>query len=130
VFGPHLSSLGGALLTQQNLVAGHSLPSQVSKLLGLGELALGVRIAFLILLAGVFALSLLRSWRGAPWLDCYGWTALALLAATAWLWPWYGLWALLPASLSSSRRLRLATLIACAYLVAIRVAVHHPLSAA
>jgi hypothetical protein len=129
-FGPHLSSLGGALLTQQNLVAGHSLPSQVSKLLGLGELALGVRIAFLVLLAGVFVLSLLRSWRGAPWLDCYGWTALALLAATAWLWPWYGLWALLPASLSSSRRLRLATLIACAYLVAIRVAIHHPLSAA
>lgn len=129
-FGANLSALGGALLTQQNLVAGHSLPSEVSKLLGLGKLALGVRVAFLVLLAAVLAAMLRRCWRGAPWLDCYGWTALALLAATAWLWPWYGLWALLPASVSSSRRLRIATLVACAYLVAIRVAIHHPLSAA
>ncbi len=128
-FGPSLSPLGAALATQQGLVAGHSLPSEVSKLLGLGRLALGVRIAFLALAAGVLAAMARRCWRGASWLDCYGWTTLALLAATAWLWPWYGLWALAPATLSSSRPLRLATLVACAYLVAIRVAIHHPLSA-
>jgi hypothetical protein len=128
-FGPSLSPLGAALATQQGLIAGHSLPSEVSKLLGLGRLALGVRIAFLALAAAVLAVMARRCWRGAPWLDCYGWTTLALLAATAWLWPWYGLWALAPAALSSSRRLRLATLLACAYLVAIRVAIHHPLSA-
>jgi len=128
-FGPSPSALGGALLNQQNLVAGHSLPSQVSKLLGLGKLAGGVRAAFLIALAAVFAAALRRALRGAPWLDCYGWTTLGLLAATAWLWPWYGLWALLPATLGSSRRLRAATLIACAYLVAIRIAIAHPLSA-
>jgi hypothetical protein len=44
--------------------------------------------------------------------------------------PWYGLWALLPASLSSSRRLRVAAVLACAYLVAMRLAIQHPLSAA
>ena len=66
---------------------------------------------------------------GANWLDSYGWTTLALLAATVWLVPWYGLWALLPASLGSSRRLRIATLIACGYLVAMRIAIQHPLSA-
>ena len=54
---------------------------------------------------------------------------LALLASTAWLLPWYGLWALLPASLSSSRRLRIATVIASAYLVTIRLAIQHPLAA-
>ena len=128
-FGPSLSPLGAALATQQGLVAGHSLPSEVSKLLGLGKLALGVRIAFLAAAAGVLVVMARRCWRGAPWLDCYGWSTLALLAATAWLWPWYGLWALAPAALSSSRRLRFATLLACAYLVAIRVAIHHPLSA-
>jgi len=128
-FGPSLSPLGAALATQQGLVAGHSIPSEVSKLLGLGKLALGVRIAFLALAAGVLAVMVRRCWRGAPWLDCYGWSTLALLAATAWLWPWYGLWALAPAALSSSRRLRLATLLACVYLVAIRVAIRHPLSA-
>jgi len=128
-FGPSLSPLGAALATQQGLVAGHSLPSEVSKLLGLGKLALGVRIAFLVFAAAAFAALLRRCLRGAPWLDCYGWSTLALLAATAWLWPWYGLWALAPAALSSSRRLRLATLLATAYLVAIRVAIHHPLAA-
>lgn len=128
-FGPSLSPLGAALATQQGLVAGHSLPSEVSKLLGLGELALGVRVVFLVFAAAAFAALLWRCLRGAPWLDCYGWSTLALLAATAWLWPWYGLWALLPASLSSSWRLRAATLLATAYLVAIRVAIHHPLSA-
>jgi len=93
-------------------------------------LSLGVRIAFYALLALVFAACLRRALAGAPWLDCYGWTTLALLAATAWLWPWYGVWALLPASLSSSRTLRIAALVATAYLVTIRLAIQHPLSAA
>ena len=129
-FGPHLFGLAGALVTQQREVAGHSVPAEISQLLGLGQLAIGVRVAFLALFGAVFTLALWRAARGADWLDSYGWTTLALLAATAWLVPWYGLWALLPASLSSSRRLRVVTVIACAYLVATRLAVQHPLSAA
>jgi alpha-1,6-mannosyltransferase len=128
-FGPHPAALVGALTTQQGKVAGHSIPSEVSKLLGLGMLALGVRIAFLVALAAVLAAMMRRALRGAPWLDCYGWTTLALLCSTAWLWPWYGLWAILPASLSKSRALRAATVVATLYLVAIRVLVHNPLSA-
>ena len=90
-----------------------------------------MRVAFLALFGCVVAARALAALRAAPhWLDCYGWATLALLAATAWLVPWYGLWALLPASLSPSRRLRLATLIGCAYLVAMRLAIQHPLSAA
>ncbi|MGD0384708.1 MAG: hypothetical protein ABSB73_01090 [Solirubrobacteraceae bacterium] len=129
-FGPHLFGLAGALVTQQEKVAGHSLPAELSQLLGLGQLSPTIRIGFLALFGCVLVVMLWRTWGGAHWLDCYGWTTLALLAATVWLVPWYGLWALLPASLSSSRRLRIATLIACAYLVAIRLAVHDPLSAA
>ena len=117
-------------MTQQEKVAGHSIPAELSQLLGLGQLSPTIRIAFLALFGCVLVVMLWRTWGGAHWLDCYGWTTLALLAATVWLVPWYGLWALLPASLSSSRRLRIATLIACAYLVAIRLAVHDPLSAA
>ena len=128
VFGVHLLG-AGAWLTQQHQVAGHSLPSQVSKLLGLGELALGVRVAFLAAFAGALAASLRRTWRGAPWIDGYGWATLALLAATAWILPWYGLWALLPASLCANRRLRAVTLGACTYLVAIEVLVAKPLLA-
>ncbi len=130
VFGVHIIAIGaGAWLTQQHqCVAGHSLPSQVSKLLGLGDLALGVRVAFLAAFALALAGSLRRTWRGAPWIDGYGWATLALLGATAWILPWYGLWALLPASLSANRRLRLVTLGACAYLVAIEVLVAKPLA--
>ncbi len=128
VFGAHLLS-AGAWLTQQHQIAGHSLPSQASKLLGLGHLALGVRVAFLAAFAVALAASLRRTWRGAPWIDGYGWATLALLGATAWILPWYGLWALLPASLSADRRLRAVTLGACAYLVAIEVLVAKPLLA-
>ncbi len=128
-FGPHLLGLGGALLTQQEKVAGHSVPAEISQLIGLGQLATGVRIIFLALFAGVLAATLWRTWRGGDWLASYGWATLALLAATVWLVPWYGLWALLPASLSSSRRLRVATVIGCAYLVAMRLVIHNPLSA-
>jgi len=128
VFGVHLLG-AGAWLTQQHQVAGHSLPSQVSKLLGLGELALGVRVAFLAAFAVALAASLRRTWRGAPWIDGYGWAVLALLGATAWILPWYGLWALLPASLCANRRLRAVTLGACTYLVAIEVLVAKPLLA-
>jgi hypothetical protein len=128
-FGPHLFGVSGAL-SEQGRVSGHSLPAEVSQLLGAGQLALAVRVVFLVAFGVVLIVMLWRCWRGAHWLDCYGWTTLALLASTAWLVPWYGLWALLPASLSSSRRLRLATLIGCVYLVAIRIAIQNPLSAA
>jgi len=128
-FGPHLFTVGGAVLTQQGKIAGHSLPSQVSQLLGLGRLAPGVRAAFVALFAAVTLAALWRTWRGAAWLDGYGASTLALLAATAWLLPWYGTWALLPAALSSSRRLRVATLIACGYLILVQIAIKRPLSA-
>jgi len=128
VFGLHLLS-AGAWLTQQQQVAGHSLPSQVSKLLGLGMLALGVRVAFLAAFVLALAAALRHTWRGAPWLDGYGWAALALLGATAWILPWYGIWPLLPAAVSASRRLRVAALGACAYLVAIEILVAKPLLA-
>ena len=127
-YGPHLLDVG-AWITQQHQVAGHSIPSQVSKLLGLGPLAEGVRVAFLVLFAGVLVAMLWRCWRGAAWIDCYGYATLALLVATAWIFPWYGLWALLPASLSPNRRLRAGALVACAYLVAIKILVSAPLAA-
>jgi hypothetical protein len=129
VFGPHVLGVGSAWLTEQREVAGHSIPSQVSKLLGLGELAHGVRVAFIALFVLALLASLWRCLRGAWWLDCYGWAMLALLAASAWILPWYGLWVLLPASVSPSRRLRAAALLATAYLVGIRILVSSPLSA-
>jgi alpha-1,6-mannosyltransferase len=132
VFGTHLSGLWQALVSEQREVAEHSVPAEVSMLLGLGRVAgsgsathyllpEGVRIGFIVAFAAAAVATLWRAWRGAPWLDCYCWATLALLACSAWLLPWYGMWALLPAALSSSRRLQAATLVACAYCLAIKI---------
>ena len=132
VFGTHLSGLWQALVSEQREVAEHSIPAEVSRLLGLGRvvgsgsathflLPEGVRLVFICLFAAAALAALWRAWRGAWWLDCYGWAMLALLAASAWLLPWYGMWALLPASLSSSRRLQAAALVASAYCAAIKI---------
>jgi hypothetical protein len=127
VFGTRVLAAAGALATEQRQVAVHSIPSEISRLLGLGRLAPGVRITFLVAFAVALLAALRSTLRGSWWLDCYAWATLALLACSGWLLPWYGLWALLPASLSSSRRLRIATLIGCAYLVATRLAIASPI---
>jgi hypothetical protein len=46
-----------------------------------------------------------------------GWANVALLFALSWVLPWYVLWALPLAALSTSRRLRAAVLVAGAYLI-------------
>ena len=69
-----------------------------------------------------------HAWRRPErWLEAYGWATIALLCCTAWLLPWYGLWALLPAALSGDRRLRVATLVLAGYLVATRLPLANPL---
>ena len=132
VFGTHLSGLWQALVTEQREVAKHSVPAEVSMLLGVGRVAgsgsathyllpESIRLVFIALFAAAMLAALWRAWRGAWWLDCYAWATLALLACSAWLLPWYGMWALLPASLSASRRVQGATLVASAYCMAIKI---------
>jgi alpha-1,6-mannosyltransferase len=128
VFGSHLTGMVHALTAEQNQVAKHGVPAEISTLLGLGRrrangvrLAEGIRIAFVVAFIVALALALWRTWRGSWWLDCYAWATLALLACSAWLLPWYGMWALLPASVSGSRRLQGVTLAASGYLVAIKI---------
>ena len=56
-----------------------------------------------------------------------GWATLALLLSTAWLLPWYAIWALPLAALADSRRLRVATLVFCAYAILIHLPLADPL---
>jgi alpha-1,6-mannosyltransferase len=128
IFGTHLSGIEHALVGEQSQLARHGVPEEISGLLGLGRpnahgvrLPEGVRVTFIVLFAMALVATLWRAWRGAWWLDCYAWATLALLACSAWLLPWYGMWALLPASVSGSRRLQAVTLAASAYLVAIKI---------
>ncbi len=83
-----------------------------------------------VFLAGfvvVLALTLWRTARGAEWRAMAGWATLALLLSTAWLLPWYAIWALPLAALADSRRLRVATLLFCAYAILIHLPLADPL---
>ena len=96
-----------------------SIPTTFARLTGLNETA--VRDTALALFAAAFAYLLFRTWRGADWLRCAAWASIALLLATAWLLPWYLIWALPLVALSRDRPLRLLTLALTAYQLAARM---------
>jgi len=86
-----------------------------------------VRVLFAAILACALLASLRAVWvRRERWLDALGWATIALLVCTAWLLPWYGVWAVVPAALSNDRRLRWSALGLAFYLVATRLAVADP----
>jgi alpha-1,6-mannosyltransferase len=126
-FGSHAADFLDALRGQQQLVATHSVPAEISSWLGLGAPDPALRTAFVAAFAVAAAYSLWRTWRGADWLTAGGWATFALLISTAWLLPWYGVWLLLPAALSTDRRLRIAALALTVYLVATRLPLAGPL---
>jgi hypothetical protein len=90
-----------------------SIPITVARLTGLDPTA--VRVAALALYVVTFLYLLARTWRGADWLRMAAWASLALLLATAWLLPWYLIWALPLVALSRDRPLQLLTLALTAY---------------
>jgi alpha-1,6-mannosyltransferase len=83
------------------------------------------RAAFAAAFLGLLALLCYRTWRApagsAYWLTATGWATLGLLIASAWLVPWYAIWLLPLAALSTSRALLIATLALCAYMLVIAV---------
>jgi hypothetical protein len=48
-----------------------------------------------------------------------GWATLALLVASAWLVPWYAIWLMPLAALGADRRLLVASIAFCAYMMVI-----------
>jgi hypothetical protein len=120
-FGAHALGFLGAVGEQQQLVAVHSVPAETARLVGLDGTPTWWRNVFAGLFAVVLALALWRTARGADWRVAAGWATLALLLSTAWLLPWYAIWALPLAAVSGNRRLRAATLLLCAYAVLIHL---------
>jgi hypothetical protein len=64
---------------------------------------------------------LLTARRSGDWITAAGWAVLALLLALNWVMPWYIVWLLPFAALSTNRRLRYATLLFGAFLVVVRM---------
>jgi Glycosyltransferase family 87 len=107
-----LDTIGLAGENQQR-TAHMSIPITFARLTGLDPTA--VRTGALSLYVVLFLYLLVRTWRGADWLRCAAWASFALLLATAWLLPWYLIWALPLAALSRDRPLQLLTLALTAY---------------
>ncbi|HEY1833954.1 MAG TPA: hypothetical protein VGG08_05915 [Solirubrobacteraceae bacterium] len=121
-FGLHVPDLS----TQSKLVTGESLPN----LLGLAIGAGGESETLHHLLSGVLVLSVLgccwiayRAGDASVGVDddramaAAGWASIALLVTLSWVLPWYVLWVLPLTALSSSKRLRRASLVFGAYLI-------------
>ncbi|MGH2980313.1 MAG: glycosyltransferase 87 family protein [Solirubrobacterales bacterium] len=81
------------------------------------------RVAFGALFVVALALLLRAAWRRRTevtgWVAPAGWATLALLVASAWLVPWYAIWLMPLAALGADRRLLLASIAFCAYMMVI-----------
>lgn len=102
-FGPHALDSVAIAGENQGRVSSFSIPNLLSELLN-ADIEV-VRAAGLGAFAVLIALLLRRVRRGGDWVRATGWTALGLLLATAWLLPWYLVWALPFAALSRDERL-------------------------
>jgi alpha-1,6-mannosyltransferase len=112
-FGWHWLDAIGLTGENQQRTSHMSIPISVARLTGLDPTA--VRATAVVLFATLFIYLLIRTWQGADWLRCAAWASLALLLATAWLLPWYLIWALPLVALSRDRPLQLLTLALTAY---------------
>jgi hypothetical protein len=112
-FGPHFPDLA----TQGRLVTMVSLPNLFGLALGQG----GETNTLRLLLSGVLIVCVAAcswlAWRRRDSITAAGWASVALLVTLSWVLPWYVLWVLPLAALSSSRRLRVAALLLGVYFI-------------
>lgn len=102
------------LADQSTLLTPWAIPNVIGMVLGIGGgTAAVLRIANVVLV--IFVALELR--RRREWLTGAGWSTVALIASLAWLVPWYVVWVLPLAVLSTSLKLRRAALVLTAYLV-------------
>jgi hypothetical protein len=117
-FGLHIPDLS----TQSRLVTTESVPNLIGLAVGAGGESEGVRLLVSAALAVSVLLCCWMAWSGR-WpsrdrtLAASGWASVALLVTLSWVLPWYVLWVLPLAALSSSRRLRISALALGAYLI-------------
>ncbi len=117
-FGLHIPDLS----TQGRLVTSESVPNLIGLSFGAGGESETLRKVMSGALVAIIALCCWQAW-SKRWpesdrsLTASGWASVALLLTLSWVLPWYVLWVLPLAALSSSRRLRAAALALGVYLV-------------
>jgi hypothetical protein len=112
-FGLHIPDLS----TQSRLVTSESVPNLIGLALGAG----GETTALHKLMSVTLVVSVLTccwlAWRWRDSITASGWASVALLLTLSWVLPWYVLWVLPLAALSSSRSLRTASFVVGVYLI-------------
>lgn len=119
VFGPSFLHGFSAFTGSQETVSYHSVPATAARIAGLDlSLTRGV-------LAAAYGIGVvwLLVWtaRGGDWVRGTAWAALGLLCATAYLTPWYLVWALPLVAVARDRALVALTLALCAYQLSVAV---------
>jgi hypothetical protein len=112
-FGLHVPDLS----TQGKLVTSLSAPNLLGLALGSGGETEGLRTVLSGVLILVVICSCVLAWRRRDAITASGWVTVALLLTLGWVLPWYVLWLLPLAALSSSRRLRTTALVLGVYLI-------------
>jgi len=112
-FGLHLPDLS----TQGRLVTNVSVPNLIGLALGAGGETDSLRLVLSGVLTAAVLLCCFQAYRRRGAITASGWAGVALLVTLSWVLPWYVLWVLPLAALSSSIRLRTAALVLGAYLI-------------
>jgi alpha-1,6-mannosyltransferase len=126
-FGSDALDALGLLSSNQERTSRWSFPYKTAQALGAVlpgdrlDYRDAVRTLYALGFAAVCAWLLWRTWRGADPIRMAGWATLAILVASAWLVPWYALWLLPLAALAGDRRLLVATVALCAWMLPIAV---------
>lgn len=112
-FGLHIPDLS----TQSRLVTNVSIPNLIGLALGQGGETETLHLLLSAVLLIAVAMCCVQAWRRHGPITAAGWSSVALLLTLSWVLPWYVLWVLPMAALSSSRRLRIAALTIGVYLI-------------
>jgi hypothetical protein len=112
-FGLHIPDLS----TQSRLVTNVSVPNLIGLALGSGGETGSLHLVLSAVLGASVLLCCVQAWRRRASVTASGWASVALLLTLSWVLPWYVLWVLPLAALSSSRRLRVAALGLGVYLI-------------
>jgi Glycosyltransferase family 87 len=112
-FGLHIPDLS----TQSRLVTNVSVPNLIGLALGSGGETESLHLILSAALGVSVLLCCVQAWRRRDPITACGWASVALLVTLSWVLPWYVLWVLPLAALSSSRRLRGAALALGVYLI-------------
>lgn len=112
-FGLHVPDLS----TQSRLVTNVSVPNLIGLALGQGGETTWLHTVLNVVLLVSVLLCCVQAWRRRTSMTASGWASVALLVTLSWVLPWYVLWVLPLAALSSSRRLRTVALALGVYFI-------------